>query len=57
LYIVVAELVIGLALGPLAKVALRGGSWRSAPVAGLLAGSVTILGGMIGYGVAEGFLR
>jgi len=57
LYIVVAELLIGLSLGPLAQVALRRDSWRNAAVAGLLAGSVTILGGLLGYGVAEGLFH
>lgn len=56
LYIVVAELLIGLALGPLARAALRNPSWRGAIVAGLLAGAVTIIGGLVGYGVAEGLL-
>ncbi len=54
LYIVVAELIIGLSLGPLARVALREPSWRAAVVAGLVVGGVTILGGLIGFGIAEG---
>ncbi len=53
-YIVVAELLIGLSLGPLARVALRHASWRDAALAGLLAGIVTIVGGLVGFGVAEG---
>lgn len=53
-YIIIAELLIGLSLGPLARIALRNPSWRGAAIAGLLAGIVTILGGLIGYGIAEG---
>lgn len=54
-YIIVAELIIGLSLGPLAHIALRNPSWRDAVIAGLLAGIATILGGLIGFGIAEGF--
>ncbi len=53
-YIVVAELLIGLSLGPLARVALRNPSWRGAVQAGLIAGIMTILGGLIGFGLTEG---
>lgn len=56
LYIVVAELLIGLSLGPLARIALRKDSWHTAALAGILAGMVTIIGGLIGYGIAEGML-
>ncbi|MBC7804518.1 MAG: hypothetical protein H7145_00005 [Akkermansiaceae bacterium] len=53
-YIVVAELIIGLSLGPLARIALRKPSWRGAAIAGLLAGLATIIGGLVGFGAAEG---
>jgi hypothetical protein len=56
LYIVVAELLIGFSLAPLARIALRKPSWRDAALAGLLAGLMTIIGGLIGYGVAEGIV-
>ncbi|MBC8142509.1 MAG: hypothetical protein H7Y38_13845 [Armatimonadetes bacterium] len=54
-YIVIAELVIGCALAPCARVALRGTSWRGATIAGIVAGIATIIGGLIGFGIAEGF--
>ncbi len=54
-YIVIAELVIGCALAPCARVALRGTSWREATIAGIVAGIATIIGGLIGFGIAEGF--
>ena len=54
-YIVVAELVIGFALAPCARVAVRGVSWHRATLAGILAGIATIVGGLIGFGIAEGF--
>lgn len=52
LYIVIAELCIGLALGPLARRALRG-SWQDAIGAGAAVGAATIIGGLIGYGLIE----
>ena len=53
-YIIVAELVIGLTLGPLAAWAMRTGStWREAALAGLVGGLSTIWGGLIGYGLVE----
>lgn len=52
-YIIVAELVIGLALGPLARVALRRPSARTALLAGALGGVATIIGGLVGYGLIE----
>ena len=55
LYIIVAELIIGLCLAPLARIALRNGSWRHAAAAGILAGLATIAGGLIGFGAAEGW--
>lgn len=54
-YIIIAELVIGGALAPCARVALRGDSWRGATVAGIAAGVATIIGGLVGFGIAEGF--
>jgi hypothetical protein len=56
LYIIAAEAVIGLALGPLARLALREPSWRRAVLAGALAGLSTIIGGLIGYGLMERIL-
>ena len=54
LYIIAAELIIGLTLGPLAAWAMRGSStWRDAIQAGLVGGLSTICGGLIGYGLIE----
>lgn len=54
LYIIVAELTIGLTLGPLAGWAIRRRStWRDALAAGLVGGLSTIWGGLIGYGLVE----
>jgi hypothetical protein len=54
LYIIVAELLIGLTLGPLAAGAMRAGAtWRDAAAAGLIGGLGTIWGGLIGYGLVE----
>lgn len=54
LYIIVAELLIGLTLGPLAAWAMRAGAtWRDAVGAGLVGGLSTIWGGLIGYGLVE----
>lgn len=53
IYIVVAELLIGLTLGPLARVAVRDRSWRRAALAGAIGGLGTIVGGLIGYGLVE----
>lgn len=54
LYIMVAELIIGLSLGPLAAWAMRAGAtWRDAAGAGLVGGLGTIWGGLIGYGLVE----
>ncbi|MGI4791380.1 MAG: DUF6989 domain-containing protein [Janthinobacterium lividum] len=56
-YIIVAELVIGLTLGPLAAHAMsRGSTWRDAVLAGLIGGISTIWGGLIGYGLVERLL-
>ncbi len=53
-YIIVAEMVIGLTLGPLAARAMApGASWRTAAWAGFVGGAGTILGGLIGYGLVE----
>ena len=54
LYIIVAELLIGASLGLLACIALRRASWQDAAVAGVLAGVATIVGGLVGFGAAEG---
>ena len=57
LYIIVAELLIGLTLGPLAAWAMRAGAtWRDAAGAGLIGGLSTIWGGLIGYGLVERIL-
>ena len=54
LYIVVAEMVIGLTLGPLAIRAMHADSrWHHAAMAGLVGGLSTIWGGLIGYGLVE----
>ncbi len=54
LYIIVAEMVIGLTLGPLAARAMRpDATWRVAALAGLVGGLSTIWGGLIGYGLIE----
>ena len=52
-YIIVAELLIGLTLGPLARVVMRGLSWKRAALAGAVGGLGTIVGGLIGYGLVE----
>ena len=51
-YIVVAELFIGLCLGPLAYYTMRSTA-RKAALYGLLGGLSTIAGGLIGYGLVE----
>lgn len=56
LYIIMAELVIGAALGPLARMALGAKSWGVAIGAGLLGGLATIAGGLVGYGLIERLL-
>ena len=53
-YIIVAEMLIGLSLGPLAAWAMRAGAtWRDAAAAGVIGGLGTIVGGLIGYGLVE----
>lgn len=52
LYIVVAELVIGLALAPAARLALSR-TLPAALAAGAVAGLATIVGGLVGYGLVE----
>jgi len=57
LYIIGAELIIGLSLGPLAAWAMHGRSTaRDAIYAGLVGGLSTIWGGLIGYGLVERLL-
>lgn len=56
LYIIIAELVIGASLGPLARMALQSRSWGMAILAGLLGGLVAIGGGLVGYGLMERIL-
>ncbi|GAB4458384.1 MAG: hypothetical protein OHK0029_19520 [Armatimonadaceae bacterium] len=53
LYIIVAELLIGLALGPVAAAAYCAHTYRSAGVLGAIGGVSTIIGGLIGYGLLE----
>lgn len=54
LYIIVAEMVIGLTLGPLAIRAMHvDATWHNALIAGLVGGLSTIWGGLIGYGLVE----
>ena len=54
LYIIVAEMVIGLTLGPLAIRAMHtNATWKIAAIAGLVGGLSTIWGGLIGYGLVE----
>ena len=54
LYIIVAEMLIGLTLGPLAIRAMRDDStWGIAAFAGVIGGFSTIWGGLIGYGLVE----
>ena len=52
-YIIVAELLIGLTLGPLARVAVQGPGWLGAAAAGLIGGVGTIFAGLFGYGLVE----
>lgn len=52
-YIIVAELLIGLALGVLATVTLRESSRTKAVFFGLLGGLSTVAGGLVGYGLVE----
>ncbi len=56
-YIIAAELIIGLTLAPLAARAMRvGATWRDAGMAGLMGGLSTVWGGLIGYGLVERLL-
>lgn len=54
LSIIVAELLIGLSLGPPAAWAMRiGATWRDAATVGVIGGLGKIWGGLIGYGLVE----
>lgn len=53
IYIIVAELLIGLTLGPLARMAMTGKTWKTAVYAGIIGGLGTIAAGLIGYGLVE----
>ena len=52
-YVIVAELLIGATLAPLARRALGGPGVRAAFVAGLWGGLATVAGGLIGFGLIE----
>ena len=57
IYIIVAEMIIGAALAPLARRVLDTPSMETALKAGLIAGTSTIFGGLIGYGSIEVVLK
>jgi hypothetical protein len=53
LYIICAEALIVAGIAPLAKIALEKPGWRQALLLGVLGGGVTVVAGMIGYGLCE----
>ncbi len=53
LYIICAEALIVMGIAPLAKIVLERPGWRRVLVLGVLGGMVTVVAGMIGYGVCE----
>lgn len=53
IYIIVAELIIGLALGPLAVFSLASPDIRRASWLGVWGGIATVIGGLVGYGLVE----
>jgi hypothetical protein len=53
LYIILAEALIVMGIAPLAKIVLERPGWRQALALGLLGGIVTVIAGMIGYGLCE----
>jgi hypothetical protein len=53
LYIIVAEALIVVGIAPLAKIVLERAGWRLALTLGVLGGGVTVIAGMIGYGLCE----
>jgi len=57
IYIIVAEMIIGAALAPLARHVLDTPSTETALKAGLIAGTSTIFGGLVGYGSIEIVLK
>jgi hypothetical protein len=56
-YIIIAEMIIGAALAPLALLALNAKTFMEAARIGLVAGTSTIVGGLIGYGLVEVLLK
>ena len=56
-YIVVAEAIIGVGLAVLGHAALRVCSTRAAMLLGVAVGAVTILGGILGWGLVEFICR
>jgi hypothetical protein len=53
LYIILAESLIVAGIAPLAKIALERPGWKLALALGVVGGIVTVIAGMIGYGICE----